>query len=533
MRCSQGEHAPYQDPCKQTMKPVPESLLNTRLTPLCQMSGIAKSFPGVVAIRDVNFSVAAGEIRGLLGENGAGKTTLMNILYGLVRPDEGTIQIDGHPVMIRSPRDAVELGIGMVHQHFMLVPDMTVAENVALGLPSLYPPLAKIGAVAAKVAQLSERYGLQMAPGDVIEDLSVGMQQRVEILKLLYRNARVLVLDEPTSVLTPREWQHLAEVIRSLASEGRAVVFISHKLDELLAVAESCTVLRDGAVVGTVQTGQVDKPTLARMMVGREVVMRVERAPLKPGKPLLEMEDVWLEEPGEKPRLSGISFAVRSGEIFGIAGVDGNGQRELAEVLIGARSPTRGVVRLAGEPFRADDPREFRARGGAIIPEDRHRTAVMLDSSLADNLILKDHRGAPFARYGVLSIGRIRTHCERLIREYDIRAPTVDVRMRQLSGGNQQKAVLARELDCGPAVLIAAQPTRGLDVGAMEFVYRRLLEHRQAGGATLLISTELEEVLSLSDRIGVMVDGRLVCVSDSDTVDIEEIGLLMGGERAG
>ena len=502
------------------------------MPPLLRMVGITKRFPGVTANRDVSLTVERGEIHGLLGENGAGKTTLVNVLYGLMEPDEGRVELEGERVQIRSPRDALELGIGMVHQHFMLVPDMTVAENIALGLRSERPPLSRLEAVGSRITELSRRYGLNVRPEQRIQDLSVGMQQRVEILKLLYRGARILVLDEPTSVLTPPEWGELAKVLRSLVAEDRSVIFISHKLEELLSVADRCTVLRDGSVVGTVDVADADKPTLARLMVGREVVLRVERPVLEPGGVVLEVEDLGLEVDGRRV-LSGITFSVREREVLGLAGVDGNGQQELVEVLIGLVRPSRGEIRIGGRPARHLSPREFTWRmAGAVIPADRHRTGVALNLPLLDNLMMREFGRAPFARRGFLSMGRAREHVDGLVADFDIRTPSMDVWMRQLSGGNQQRAVLARELHRSPRLLIAEQPTRGLDVGAMEFVYRRLNEQKREGAATLLISTELDEILSLSDRIAVIVGGRFLEIIDAREADAERLGLLMAGEAA-
>jgi ABC-type uncharacterized transport system ATPase subunit len=499
------------------------------MPPLLRMVGITKRFPGVTANRDITLAVSRGEIHGLLGENGAGKTTLMNILYGLLVPDEGRIEIDGDPVEIRGPRDALSLGIGMVHQHFMLVPDMSVAENVALGLRQGRSPMSNLKQVSERISELSSRYGLNVRPDDLIENLSVGMQQRVEILKLLYRGARLLVLDEPTSVLTPPEWRELAKVLRSLVAEDRAVVFITHKLEELLSVADRCTVLRDGAVVGTVDVGQADKPTLARLMVGREVVLRVDRPIFEPGEPVIEVEGVCFDR-GERRVLSDISFAIREREVLAVAGVDGNGQQELVEVLTGIVRPSSGRIRIAGVDATDITPGDFTWRmQGAVIPADRHRTGIALSLPLIDNLMMRDYGQPPYARRGFVQWSKAREHVDRLIAEFDIRTPGGDVWMRQLSGGNQQKAVLARELHRSPRLLIAAQPTRGLDVGAMEFVYRRLMEHKREGGATLVISTELDEVLSLADRIAVIVDGRFLEIIDADEADPERLGLLMAG----
>ena len=498
------------------------------------MRGITMSFPGVVANRDIDLDVRRGEIHGLLGENGAGKTTLMNVLYGLLQPDRGVIEVNGRVEQIHSPRAAAALGIGMVHQHFMLVPDMTVAENIALGLPSSRPPLSRIRQVASRVAELSTRYRLRVAPDDLVGDLSVGMQQRVEILKLLYRDARILVLDEPTAVLTPSEWDELSAVLRSLVAEGRSAIFITHKLDEMLSVADRCTVLRDGEVVGTVDVNATDKRTLARMMVGRDVVLRVEREYLPPGDPVVEVRDLVLLATDGRTVLDDLSFEVRAGEILGVAGVDGNGQQELVEVLTGMRAPTSGEIRFDGSTVEHLDPHAFALRhDGAVIPGDRQRFGLVLDLPLSDNLMMRDFDRAPYAHRGLLDLPAIRAHCAELIRDYHIRTSSQSARMRQLSGGNQQRTVLARELCRSPRFLIAAQPTRGLDVGAMEFVYLRLIEHTNAGGATLLISSELEEVVSLSDRVAVIYQGAFLRILDRDEIDPEVIGLLMAGQREG
>ncbi len=503
------------------------------MPPLLTMSGITKRFPGVVANRDVTIEVQRGEILGLLGENGAGKTTLMNILYGLLAPDEGEILIEGKPVVIHSPRDALAHGIGMVHQHFMLVPDMTVTENIALGQRSESSrlPLSRLREVAERITALSTRYGMKVDPRARIEQLSVGMQQRVEILKVLSRGAEVLVLDEPTSSLTPPEWDDLAAVLRAFVAEGKSVIFITHKLDELLSVADRCTVLRDGAVVGTVQVSESDKPTLARLMVGREVVLRLERPILSAGSPLLEVENLSLTDERGTEILQDITFEVREYEVLGVAGVDGNGQRELVEVLIGLRPWTTGRVGIWGSVAEHQlTPTRFAQLGGAVIPDDRHRTALALDLEVTDNILMREFGRAPFSKMGVLNGTAMRHRAHELIDEYDVRTPSLHVRMRQLSGGNQQKVVLARELSREPMLLIAAQPTRGLDVGATEYVYRKMVQHKRNGGATLLISTELDEILSLSDRIAVMYRGRFLRILDAHDADPELLGLLMAGE---
>jgi general nucleoside transport system ATP-binding protein len=497
--------------------------------PLLKLVGITKRFPGVTANEGINLEVLKGEIHGLLGENGAGKTTLMNVVFGLIRPDEGQIEVDGTEVEIGSPKHALELGIGMVHQHFMLVPEMTIAENIALTLHATRLRRARLEEVGARVRELSSRFGLQVNPDDRVEDVSVGVQQRVEILKLLYRGAELLILDEPTAALTPPEWQDLSAVLQSLVAEGKSVIFITHKLDELFGVANRCTVLRDGMVVGTMAMAETTKPALARMMVGRDVTLRIERTRHVPGEPVLEVRDLCVEENG-RSILQDVTFDVREREILGIAGVDGNGQRELVEALIGLRPLSSGQIRIRGQHVDGMTPERFARHGGAVIPEDRHRAGTALDLSLLSNLMMKDYFHPPFVKRGVLNVRAAREHCQRLVAKFDIRTPSLDVLARQLSGGNQQKAVLARELHWNPRLLIAAQPTRGLDVGAMEFVYRQLLSHVASNGAVLLISIELDEILSLSDRIAVIVGGSFLRIIDAREADPELLGLLMAGE---
>jgi simple sugar transport system ATP-binding protein len=513
-----------------TLMTTPSAPAGSRLGTSVRMVAVSKRFGDVRALRAASLEVRRGEIHGLLGENGAGKTTLMNVLYGLLQPDEGTIEIDERPARVGSPRDAIELGIGMVHQHFMLVPDMTVAENVGLGQRSNRPPLSVVPQARTRIGELSSRYRLGVRADDVIETLPVGLQQRVELLKILYREAEVLILDEPTAVLTPIEWQELAGILRALAAEGRTIILITHKLEEILEVADRCTVLRDGERIGTVDARQATKATLAKMMVGREVVFRVERPQVELGPPVLEAKGLGLVGTNGRGLLAELDFEVRAGEILGVAGVDGNGQDELVEVLTGMRPPTGGRVLIGGRDATATTPERFVHQGGAVIPADRHRTAVALDLSVMENLLMREYRQPRYLRRGLLRRGAMVERATELLREYDIRAGGVEAPIRQLSGGNQQKAVLARELSRSPRLLIAAQPTRGLDVGAIEQVYARLLAHKRAGGATLLISSELEELLSLSDRIAVMVGGRFLRILDPAATDLETLGLLMGGE---
>ena len=500
-----------------------------REEPLLRLAGISKQFPGVLANREISLELRRGEILGLLGENGAGKTTLMNIVYGLYQPDEGTIKVNGRAVSIPSPQHALRLGIGMVHQHFSLVPDMTVAENVALR-PSGIPQLTRLPKVSAALERVSRDFGLPVDPERRIDQLSLGERQRVEIVRLLYHGADILILDEPTAALTPPEWAELATFLKRLVHQGKSVILITHKLEELFGVADRCVVLRDGAVVGAVSVAETTKGQLARLMVGREVVLQVERPPGRAGPPLLEVRKLGLAVEGRQ-LLAEISFTVRSGEIFGVAGVGGNGQDELVETLVGLRRRTAGEIRLAGRELESSGPRVFTELGGAVIPEDRHHAGVALGLSLYENLVMKELDRPPFSRRGILNRSRLKTTAQKLVSEYGIRAAGIETPMRQLSGGNQQKAVFARELSRNPRLLIASQPTRGLDVGATEFVYDRLMTLRQQGAGILLLSIDLSEILSLADRIAVMFNGRFLAVLDAAEADPELIGLLMAGER--
>jgi general nucleoside transport system ATP-binding protein len=497
--------------------------------PALRLVEITKTFPGVRANDHISLDVARGEVLGLLGENGAGKTTLMNVVYGLYQPDSGSIEVHGKEVSIRTPQQAVTCGIGMVHQHFMLVPDMTVAENVALA-PSLAPGLSRLSDVERSLSELSERFGLAIDPRAVVADLPLGARQRVEIIKLLYRGADLLILDEPTAALTPEEWHELSLFLRSMADQGRSVIFITHKLDELFGLVDRCTVLRDGSVVDTVAIGKTDKASLARMMVGREVALRVERPVVEAGQPVLEVSHLTVEADGRK-LVDDVTFEIRAGEVFGVAGVGGNGQNGLVDALIGLRNPTEGTLRIDGQVHEGLDPRTFTRAGGALIPEDRHEEGLALDLTLLENLILKEYDSPAYSHRGILDRQRATEHCQKLLAEYDVRAPGVNALARQLSGGNQQKLVLARELSREPRLVIACQPTRGLDVGAMEFVYRKLNEAKRAGCAILLISFELDEIFSLADRFAVMAGGRFMATLSAGEADVERVGLLMAGEE--
>jgi general nucleoside transport system ATP-binding protein len=501
--------------------------------PLLELKGITKRFPGVVANDGVDFELARGEVHALLGENGAGKSTLMNILYGLYGPDEGQVRLNGRPIRISSPREAIDAGIGMVHQHFMLIPVMTVAENIVLASEPTKGPFLDLDAAEARVQELSTRFGLAVNPGARIESISVGQQQRVEILKALFRGAEILILDEPTAVLTPQEAEELFEIIRSLQAEGKSIIFISHKLNEVLAIADRITVLRRGKTVETVLRKGATEESLAKLMVGREVLLRVKKDASQAGDPLLAVEDLHVREERGLEAVRGISFEVRAGEIVGIAGVDGNGQSELIDAIAGLRPVVSGRVRIAGEDVTDEGCKDCLDAGLGHIPEDRQRRGLVLDFSLAENIALHDFDHAPASRFGWLYPSRLVARARTLLQEFDVRGGGPQTAAGSLSGGNQQKVVLAREVSRSPKVLIAAQPTRGLDVGAIEFVHRRLVEQRDQGRGILLVSFELDEILSLSDRILVVFEGRIQGEYPPDVTE-EELGIAMtGGRRDG
>jgi len=500
------------------------------LAPLVEMRNITKRFPGVVANDRLHFSVEGSEVHALLGENGAGKTTLMNVLYGLYQPDEGEILVDGRPAHIHSPHDAIELGLGMVHQHFQLVPTFTVAENIVLGMPSRRGPFLDASRhTNRQIQKISDQYGLQVNPESYIWQLSVGEQQRVEILKALYRGARLLILDEPTAVLTPQEAERLFQILATLTDQGKSIILITHKLDEVMAASDRITVLRDGRLVDTVERANTTKSALARMMVGRDVLLKLEKPAVCAGAPALQLQGVSSDDDRGLPALRDISLELCNGEIFGIAGVDGNGQAELEEVVTGLRRVTDGQVLIAGEDITNKPARQFNDRGVTHVPSDRQRCGLVSDMTLAENSVLGEVEQAPFTRRGLLRSGAISSHCARLLAEYDVRAADISTQAGKLSGGNAQKLVLAREIERRPDVLVAAQPTRGLDIGATEYVRRKLVEQRDAGCAVLLISTELEEILSMSDRIAVLFEGRIVDIVDPTLVNMEQLGLMMAG----
>ncbi len=502
--------------------------------PVLELRGITKRFPGIVANDSVDFDLRKGEVHALLGENGAGKSTLMNVLYGLYRPDEGEILINGKPAELGSPKASIENGVGMVHQHFMLIPVMTVAENIVLATEPVHNGVFLDYAVAEKrVQEISTRFGLAVDPRAVVRDITVGQQQRVEILKALYRGADILVLDEPTAVLTPPEAQELVAIVRSLTAQGKSIIFISHKLNEVAEIADRITVLRRGKKIETLPAAGATEEGLARLMVGREVLLRVDKGSSTPAGPLLQVEGLSVVDDRGIAKVNDVSFEVRSGEIVGIAGVDGNGQTELIDALAGLRRVSEGRIQVGDEDVTGEGCKDCLDAGLGHIPEDRQRRGLVLDFSLAENIALHDYDHPPASRYGWLYPKRMASKAAKLIDEFDVRGGGPQTAAAGLSGGNQQKVILAREIDRNPKVLIAAQPTRGLDVGAIEFVHRRLVEERDEGRAVLLISLELEEIVSLSDRILVMFEGEIVG-EFPPTATEEELGVAMtgGGRKA-
>ena len=495
--------------------------------------GIVKQFPGVLANDYVDFDVSAGEIHTVLGENGAGKSTLMKVLYGMYQPEEGSILVNGEQMRFRSPLHAIQRGIGMVHQHFMLVPTFTVAENIALGLPSSRKAVLDLDRVSEKLLEVADLYGLHVDPSAKVWQLSVGEQQRVEILKVLYRGASLLILDEPTAVLTPQEVDDLFCSLRTMVARGHAIVFISHKLHEVLALSNRVTVLRSGRVVDTVPTASATKEGLARLMVGRDVLLRVHRPEVEQGDVRLTLRGLEATGNSGLPALKGIDLEVYGGEVLGLAGVSGNGQKEIAEVIAGIRPSTGGQVTIDGVDVTGHTPAQLLDRGLSYIPEERMTDGVVRDFTVEENLILKDHHHSPYSRGLFMNFKKIASATEQLIEDFDIRTPSRNTMLKSLSGGNIQKTILARELSRTPTVAIAAQPTRGLDVSATEYVHRRLIEQRSQGTATLLISEDLDEILNLSDRIAVIYEGQIMGVAHRDDVTIEQLGLMMAGVRPG
>lgn len=495
-----------------------------------ELKGITKRFPGVVANEGVDLSVANGEIHALLGENGAGKSTLMNVLYGLYQPDEGEIRIDGHRFTFHDPGDAIRAGIGMVHQHFMLIPVFTVTENVMLGVESTRTAIQLLDPKLARnrIIELSERHRLAVDPDARVEDLPVGVRQRVEIIKTLYRRSDILILDEPTAVLTPQETTDLFAIMRSLKDFGTSIIFITHKLHEVLEVADRITVLRRGRVVGTALPDQTDQGDLARMMVGRPVELQVEKRPSVAAAPVLEIRGLTVLDDRGHPAVRDLDLTVHAGEIVAIAGVQGNGQTELVEAITGLRTPVSGAVLISGQEL-PPDPRRVFAAGVAHVPEDRLEEGLVPGFTIADNMVLNSYHREPFAKGINLQRDKILSAAGELVRQYDVRTPSIHNDVANLSGGNQQKVIVAREFSRALRLLVAAQPTRGLDVGSIEYIHRRIVEKRDEGTAVLIVSTELEEVLSLADRIAVMFQGGIVAVLEPREATPERLGLLMGG----
>ena len=510
---------------------------------LLQVRNITKRFPGVVANDGVTLDVRPGEIHAIVGENGAGKTTLMNILYGLYRPDAGEILVNGQPVRFHSPKEAIACGIGMVHQHFMLIPTLTVTENVILGVKRphtlqlfgkkvVFPaPLLDTRGAAQKIASLSECFGLAVDPAANVRDLAVGARQRVEIIKALYRNAELLILDEPTSVLTPQETRDFFRILKTLVQSGMAVIFITHKLQEVLETSDRATVLRNGKVVRTVNVVDVTERELAQMMVGRGGFERLEKKEQPSGPEILRVEQLSYLSKEQRPVVDQVSFSLHAGEILGIAGVSGNGQSELAEILAGLRRPAAGKIFLGAQDITRASPRSLNLAGVSHIPEERQAMGTIMSFALAENAILGAFFRAPFSRYYLLNEAQKNNYTQNLLAAYNINARQVTAAMQELSGGNQQKFVVGRELSRRPRLLLAVQPTRGVDIGATEYIHQKLLEQRAQGVAILLISTELDEICALSDRIGVMAQGKLVGILPAEKADLETLGLMMAGMK--
>lgn len=501
---------------------------------IIEMLGITKRFPGIVANDNVTLQLKKGEIHALLGENGAGKSTLMSVLFGLYQPEEGAIKLEGKEVNITSPNDANALGIGMVHQHFKLVHNFTVLQNIILGVETTKNGLLQMDEARRRVTDLSNRYNLRVDLDAYISDITVGMQQRVEILKTLYRNNEILIFDEPTAVLTPQEIDELMKIMRELAGEGKSILFITHKLGEIKAVADRCTVLRKGRCIGTVNVAETTKEQMSEMMVGRKVSFAVDKQPAKLGEPVLEVKDLIVKSPtpGHKNSVNGVSFTVNRGEIVCIAGIDGNGQSELVYALTGLMPPSGGSVTLAGQDITGATIRRRNTHGMAHIPEDRHKHGLVLDYTLAENLVLQSYFEPRFQQHGFLKQDEIYRYADKLIKDYDIRSGQgAHTPARSMSGGNQQKAIIAREVDRAPELLVAVQPTRGLDVGAIEYIHNQLVRQRDSGKGVLLISLELEEVMNVSDRILVIYEGELVADLRPDEVTVQELGLYMSGSK--
>ncbi|GAB6470252.1 MULTISPECIES: ABC transporter ATP-binding protein [Bacillus] len=494
-----------------------------------EMNNITKVFPGIVANDDITLQVKQGEIHALLGENGAGKSTLMNVLFGLYQPEQGEIKIKGKPVKITNPNIANDLGIGMVHQHFMLVHNFTVTENIILGNEPKKNGKIAVEEAAKEIKQLSEQYGLAVDPHAKIEDISVGMQQRVEILKTLYRGAEILIFDEPTAVLTPQEIHELIQIMKKLVQEGKSIILITHKLKEIMEVCDRCTIIRKGKGIGTVDVAETDEHKLAELMVGRQVNFKTEKIEAKPMEEVLSIANLIVHDTRKLPAVKGLDLTVRAGEIVGIAGIDGNGQSELIEAITGLRKVESGSIAIKGKEITNWPVRRITEEGIGHIPEDRHKHGLVLDFSVRDNIVLQTYYKNPFSKKGILNFSKITEKAKALIEQFDVRTPGEHTLARALSGGNQQKAIIAREVDRNPDLLIAAQPTRGLDVGAIEFIHKKLIEQRDNGKAVLLLSLELDEILNVSDRVAVIYEGKIVAIVDAKETNEQQLGLLMAG----
>ncbi|MDP4083096.1 MAG: ABC transporter ATP-binding protein [Bacillota bacterium] len=494
-----------------------------------EMLNIRKEFNGFVANDNITLQVKKGEIHALLGENGAGKSTLMNVLFGLYQPEQGEIRVKEKPVKISNPNIANDLGIGMVHQHFMLVDVFTVTENIILGKEITSAGRIDLKKAEREVREISERYGLAVDPKAKISDISVGMQQRVEILKTLYRGAEILIFDEPTAVLTPQEIKELIQIMKTLIKEGKSIILITHKLKEIMEVADRCTVIRKGQGIGTVNVSETNQNELASLMVGRQVVFKTEKIPSNPKEEVLKIENLVVKDSRGITAVNGLDLTVRAGEIVGIAGVDGNGQSEFIEAITGLRKSEHGSVKVRGKELLGLNPRKINESGVGHIPQDRHKHGLVLNYPIGENMVLQTYYKKPLSKNGILNFKEIYNKARKLISEFDVRTPSEFTLARALSGGNQQKAIIGREVDRNPDLLIAAQPTRGLDVGAIEFIHKRLIEQRDNGKAVLLVSFELDEIMNVSDRIAVIFEGRIVAVVDPKDTTEQELGLLMAG----
>ena len=503
--------------------------MSDTVVPALEVRNITKQFPGVLANDHISFTLLPGEIHAFLGENGAGKSTLMNILYGLYDPDEGEILIDGKRVTIKNSSDAIRLGLGMVHQEYALVDTLSVTENIVLGTELHNGPFLNGRKASARVKQLSEQYGLRVPPDAIVGDLPVGVQQRVEILKALYRNVKMLILDEPTAVLTPQEADDLFKVMQGLADQGKSIIFITHKLREVLAIADRITVLRRGRVVGSALPAESTDRSLAAMMVGRDVVLHVNKKPAQPGAPVLVVNGLTVRDDRGILTLNDVSLEVCAGEVLGIAGVQGNGQTELVEAITGLQTLTSGSVKLLDRDITAHSPRAITESGVAYIPEDRKGTGLVLSYSICDNLVLSSYYNPPFTTGLTLNQAAMRSNAEELIKTFDVRTPSAQTSAGSLSGGNQQKIIVAREFSRANKLLLAAQPTRGIDVGSIEFIHNSIIAQRDAGVAVLLVSAELDEVLSLADRVAVMYHGKIMATLPAAEATRERVGLLMAG----